>query len=64
VGPLLDFPWYRESMRATYPWLRIPETPPADWAAARGAVRGAAVCVTQLDAPEALSCAGGAARGR
>jgi hypothetical protein len=30
VGPLLDFPWYRASMRITYPWLRFPDVPPGD----------------------------------
>ncbi len=59
VGPMLDFPWYRECMRGTYPWLNIPETSPEDWAAALGAAnRTARVCITQLDAPEVLICAG------
>ena len=34
TGPLLGFAWYRASLRATYPDLRLPELAPRGWEAA------------------------------
>lgn len=56
VDSLLDEPWYRANLRAVYPWLRIPENPPSDWALALRAANGAPVCRTSLDGPQSLGC--------
>lgn len=57
VAPLLDYPWYRANLRAIYPWLRIPDTPPADWAAALGEANPASpICTTTLAQPEGVIC--------
>lgn len=56
VGPLLDEPWYRATMRATYPRITIPDTPPPDWSVVLAEVNAAPVCVTQLDGVKPLSC--------
>lgn len=57
VDGLLEAPWYRANLRATYPWLNIPETLLEDWAGALEASNpGASVCVTRLDRLEPLIC--------
>jgi len=40
TGPLLGFAWYRASLRATYPDLRLPELAPRGWEAALAAAPG------------------------
>jgi hypothetical protein len=59
VGPLLDEPWYRTTVRATYPRLTIPDTPPPDWSVALAELNAGPVCVTQLDAVKPLACISG-----
>lgn len=58
TGPLLAFPWYRESLRAAYPDLRLPEQAPAGWEAALAAAMraGAPHCRTLLTPAPHLAC--------
>lgn len=57
VDGLLEAPWYRANLRATYPWLHLPESLPEHWAIALADINpGTPVCLTRLDAPEPLIC--------
>jgi hypothetical protein len=57
VGPLLDFPWYRASIRATYQWLRIPDALPEDWAIALATANDDPVCIIDPTEPPTIECA-------
>ena len=55
TGPLLGFAWYRQSLRATYPDLRLPETAPRGWEAALAETPGRSLCRAVAE-PVELTC--------
>ncbi|MFV9504978.1 MAG: protein O-mannosyl-transferase family [Oscillochloridaceae bacterium umkhey_bin13] len=59
TAPLLGFPWYRESLQATYPHLHVPETALLGWehAIAQHYADQGPICRTQLEAEPILVCA-------
>ncbi len=60
VAPLLSYPWYRDSLRSTYPGLHLLMTAPQGWEAALVAGRpaDAPLCRTTLDPTPQLICEG------
>jgi hypothetical protein len=59
VAPLLESAWYRDTLRATYPTLQLPERPSGSWEAALAAAnpRLGPLCRTHQGADTPLTCA-------
>jgi hypothetical protein len=58
VEPLLDFAWYRDNLRRTYPALAWPREANSPWREAIVSANPKAVCDAQADGDPILHCAG------
>ena len=56
VEGLLPFAWYRETLRATYPKLNIPEYVITDWPTMLGVLNPNPICEVEVNAIDVLSC--------
>jgi hypothetical protein len=56
VEPLLIFDWYRDSLRATYPGLSVPDAASTTWREALTRANARPVCDALLDTTVGLAC--------